>query len=71
MAKLYAEITSDKGGRVASKGGEDYVMVALSEKNVRLFEITFKTTEHHAYIDIITLSDGKIRHVHCIDNNPF
>lgn len=72
MAKLYAELTSDKGGRVASKGGDDYVTVALTEKNVRLFEITFKTTEHDAWIDILTLSDGTSRRIHYIDHNiPF
>lgn len=27
MAKLYAELTSDKGGRVASKGGDSDIQV--------------------------------------------
>ena len=29
MAKLYAEITSDKGGRVASKGGNKCIDIRL------------------------------------------
>jgi hypothetical protein len=33
MAKLYAELTSDKGGRVASKGGDTMLKVTLSQKN--------------------------------------
>ena len=69
MAKLYAEITSDKGGRVASKGGEDYITITIKEKNSNMFEITFKTTEHDAYIDIMRYSDGTNRRVHYIDHN--
>jgi hypothetical protein len=40
MAKLYAELTSDKGGRVASKGGDDFIMVTINHKNSLLWEIT-------------------------------
>ncbi len=45
MAKLYAELTSDKGGRVASKGGDESITVQLSNGNIRIFEITFKPDE--------------------------
>ena len=69
MAKLYSEIRSEKGGRVASKSGNEYIQVIMSEKNVILFEITFKTTEHDAYIDILRLSDGTNRRIHYIDHN--
>jgi hypothetical protein len=40
MAKLYAELTSDKGGRVASKGGDDFIMMTIKHKNSLLWEIT-------------------------------
>jgi len=33
MAKLYAELTSDKGGRVASKGGDCSMKVSLNHNN--------------------------------------
>ncbi len=33
MAKLYAELTSDKGGRVASKGGDSSIKVSLNHSN--------------------------------------
>lgn len=33
MAKLYAEIASDKGGRVVGKGGNEYVSVLLRNGN--------------------------------------
>lgn len=42
MAKLYAEIDSDKGGRKASKGGDEYITVNVSNGNIRVFEITFR-----------------------------
>lgn len=36
MAKLYAELTSDKGGRVASKGGDNYMHVRLKHGNIEV-----------------------------------
>lgn len=33
MAKLYAELTSDKGGRVASKGGDTIIKIVLRDSN--------------------------------------
>lgn len=33
MAKLYAELSSDKGGRVASKGGDTTLKVSLNHQN--------------------------------------
>lgn len=67
MAKLYAELSSDKGGRVASKGGDEEINIALNEKNIRYFEITFKTTEKLVYIDILRLSDGTTYRHHYIN----
>jgi len=39
MAKLYAELTSDKGGRVASKGGDENVTVSFYFGNLKIYEI--------------------------------
>ena len=33
MAKLYAELTSDKGGRKVSKGGNAYIRLELKRGN--------------------------------------
>ena len=33
MAKLYAEITSDKGNRTVSKGGNEFINVQFKVKN--------------------------------------
>jgi hypothetical protein len=47
MAKLYAQITSDKGGRVVGKGGEDYITIQLNNGNLRIFDITFKNDKNN------------------------
>ena len=39
MAKLYAELTSDKGGRVASKGGDSELEITIKLKNETIAEI--------------------------------
>lgn len=44
MAKLYAEITSDKGGRVVSKSGDDTIRVFLKTKN-RAVAIVYLTND--------------------------
>jgi len=41
MAKLYAEITSDKGGRVASKGGLVEIVVNLNYHNAHEYKIVY------------------------------
>lgn len=40
MAKLFAEITSEKGGRITSKGGNDFVSVKLTQNNKVVASIT-------------------------------
>ncbi len=42
MAKLYAELTSDKGGRVASKGGEKEIVTKLYVGNSLEYTIVHK-----------------------------
>lgn len=39
MAKLYAELTSDKGGRVVSKGGDTYIEAKITHKSSPLWNI--------------------------------
>ena len=41
MAKLYAELTSDKGGRVASKGGDHKMNIEIFKKNIHTFTIKY------------------------------
>lgn len=42
MAKLYAELTSDKGGRVASKGGDNVIKGHYSNGNVKQFVTVYE-----------------------------
>jgi len=46
MAKLYAEITSDKGGRVASKSGDETITVTLYAGNIEVAQIEFWPSKH-------------------------
>ena len=39
MAKLYAELTSDKGGRKVSKGGDNIMRIEITHKGVPLWDI--------------------------------
>ena len=41
MAKLYAELTSDKGGRVASKGGDKEITVTFKMGNNLVYKLRF------------------------------
>lgn len=43
MAKLYIEATSDKGGRVASKSGDQYITVQLRRGNKNIASIALYT----------------------------
>jgi hypothetical protein len=58
MAKLYAQVTSDKGSRVVGKGGDEYITITVREGNVNVFDITFKSNKRNAYLDILRYSDG-------------
>ena len=42
MAKLYAELTSDKGGRVVGKGGNNEIVITLHEGNAPIMKVTQK-----------------------------
>lgn len=45
MAKLYAEITSDKGGRVVGKGGDDYLDITIRTRNNSLARLRIRPTQ--------------------------
>ena len=45
MAKLYAEITSDKGGRVASKGGDSIIAIELYRGNLKVGRVIMDNHE--------------------------
>jgi hypothetical protein len=49
MSKLYAELTSDKGGRIASKGGDDYIDISISMKNRQRYELRM-TSQGDLYV---------------------
>ena len=51
MAKLYAELTSDKGGRVASKGADLRLVLTVQQNNkvvgtLKVYPIADETSGH-------------------------
>jgi len=58
MAKLYAELTSDKGGRVASKGGNQYISCQLAIKNETIVDVSISYNDDDNYNITITTPDG-------------
>jgi hypothetical protein len=51
MAKLYAELSSDKGGRVASKGADARLMLTVHQNNkvigtLKVYPITGEPNGH-------------------------
>jgi hypothetical protein len=60
MAKLYAEITSDKGGRTVSKGGDEYITIQLNNGNLRIFEVTFKDDGYkRGQVEVMSYCNGE------------
>lgn len=57
MAKLYAELTSDKGGRVASKGGDNDLNIVIKLKNNIIAKMTVLESGN---IYVSTYGDGEI-----------
>jgi hypothetical protein len=51
MAKLYAELSSDKGGRVASKGGDSEICYCLKQGNNVVAHIDY-TIENGLHINL-------------------
>ena len=46
MAKLYAEITSDKGGRVVGKGGNESLHVNITRNGKMLGTLKIRSTDY-------------------------
>lgn len=56
MAKLYAELTSDKGGRVASKGGDRIMTTRYFKGNVCTHVVKYE----EPFLTVFTMTkDGK------------
>jgi hypothetical protein len=51
MAKLYAELTSDKGGRVASKGGHDFLTLRIYDGNNLVASLDYNRKENQMHIN--------------------
>ena len=54
MAKLYAELTSDKGGRVASKGANEYLVMTVYRGNEIIASIEFNAPNKQVHINMDT-----------------
>lgn len=75
MAKLYAEVYSDKGGRKSNKGGDGFVRVDLYRKNAKvgtlgLYEVNGLENGKEAY-RVVWSPEGKakpgtVEHGSCI-----
>jgi hypothetical protein len=62
MAKLYAELTSDKSGRIASKGGDEEITTAFTNSNIRVFEVTFRDDgARRGVLEILNLKDASVK----------
>lgn len=51
MAKLYAELTSDKGGRVASKGGDNFMSINIYNGNKIAVSIEYNRESNQLHIN--------------------
>lgn len=66
MAKLYAELTSDKGGKTISKGGNNFISLTIYHGNSKVFTLNhnYENNEYYIYEDtenaIIVLNDNEI-----------
>lgn len=59
MAQLYAELTSDKGGRVASKGGDSTIKIELKDGNTVFATIFYSIGERlGTSLEVYSKDDG-------------
>lgn len=50
---------SDKGGRVASKGGGEYITITVRNGNISVFDITFKDDgEKRGVLEVMSYATG-------------
>jgi hypothetical protein len=59
MAKLYAQIQTDKRGRVASKGGESWVQVQITDGSQTALHCEYREEGEHQHGLHITFYDEK------------
>jgi hypothetical protein len=60
MAKLYAELSSDKGGRVASKGGDTKITTLYCLGNKRTHAVVYEEN----FLTVFTLDEkGKSKDI--------
>jgi len=68
MAKLYAELTSDKGGRVVGKGGNDEIYITVKRGNINIFDITFRPDNNgRGKLEVMNYYNGETQ---VIDYDP-
>jgi hypothetical protein len=59
MAKLYAELSSDKGGRIVGKGGNEYITMRVKNGNIAVFEIEFRPDDDgRGKLLVMSYADG-------------
>lgn len=51
MAKLYAELTSDRGTRVISRGGDNYMSCIINDGNSRILSIDYDREKNELNIN--------------------
>ena len=52
MAKLYAELSSDKGGRIIGKGGNEYVNLTIRDgKNHIIANVEYNHENHQLHVN--------------------
>jgi len=67
--KLYANTTSDHGGREAKKGGDEEIMTRYYNGNIPVFEVTFKDDgSKRGYLEIMSYTDGEKQIIYYSDN---
>jgi len=50
MAKLYAELSSDKAGRTVSKGGNEFISCDISDGNTKILRVEYNRENNELYV---------------------
>lgn len=62
MAKLYAELYSDKNNKTVSKGGNDSITTRFYNGTIPVFEVTMKDDgERRGTLAYMSYTDGVVR----------
>jgi hypothetical protein len=60
--KLYATVTSERAGRAAQKGGNEYITVTFSNGNVNVFDVKFYPDDFlgkRGRLDVVSYRNGE------------